>query len=82
MLDPGKHFQPILIFVGKARSIPLSRTREQCFTWEALALPATRLRRPAWDIHSKLLRTFVNYGRKIFFNTDTWANVLNLIFSS
>ncbi len=30
---PGKPFQPSLMFVGKARSLPKSRAPERCFTW-------------------------------------------------
>jgi hypothetical protein len=32
VLAPGKPFQPSLLFVGKARSLPLSGAPERCLT--------------------------------------------------
>ncbi len=33
MFDPGKPFQPSLMFVDEARSLPWSEPPERCFTW-------------------------------------------------
>ncbi len=33
MLIPGMIFQPILMFVDKAISLPQSRSPERCFIW-------------------------------------------------
>ncbi len=56
-----KPFQPSVMFVGKARSLPQSAslTRKH----------STRLERIAIDKHSSLLRKSVNYGRKKFYST-------------
>jgi hypothetical protein len=51
---PGKPFQPRLMFVGKVGAYPF----EAHF----------RLKRLARDKHCSLLRKFVNYGRKKFYN--------------
>ncbi len=65
----GKPFKPSLIFVGEARSLPLSGAPERYFTQVASGLSCkhqTRLERLAMDKHSSLLRKSVNYGRKSF----------------
>ncbi len=74
MLVPGKPFQPCLMCVGKAWSLPYSVAPEKClirvgtgFTPKTLDLAGQ-----ARDEHSSLLRTFVNYGRKKF---KTWDPV-------
>ncbi len=54
MFAPGKLFQPRLMFVGKARSLPLSGV----LGWKGLAR----------DKHSSLLRILLNYRRKKFSN--------------
>ncbi len=67
MFVPSKPFQPSLIFVGKAKSLPWSRAPTRCFNHvgSGLALKyQTKLERNSRDKHSRLLRTFVNYGRK------------------
>ncbi len=75
MFAPGKLFQPRLIFIGKAKRLLKSGAPERYFTWVGTSLTCkhlTRLERPARDIHSGLLRKFLNYGRKKFNNTDPW----------
>ncbi len=37
---PGKPFQPSLMFVGEARSLPENGAPERCFTQVGSALPA------------------------------------------
>jgi hypothetical protein len=61
----------LVLFVGKGRSLPYSGAPERffnrvgsCFTNRHY----TKLERLAMDKHSSLLRTFVNYGRKKFYN--------------
>ncbi len=53
MLSPGQPFQPSLLFVGKAVSLPLSGAPK-------------RLERLVKDKHSSLLQNFVNYEEKSF----------------
>ncbi len=73
--------KPFLMFVGKARSLPNSGSPERfsdrvgsCCTNR----PQARLERRATDKHSSLLRTFINYGRKKFYNIAPGANVIKL----
>ncbi len=64
------------MFVDKARSPPLSGAPEICFTWVGSCLTrkhCTMLERFARDIHFSLLRKFVNYDRKKFYNIDNWS---------
>ncbi len=64
MFVPGK---PSLMFVGKAKSLPLSGAPESCFGAVGSSLThkhTTRLERLARDKHSSLLQTLVIYGRK------------------
>ncbi len=56
---PGKPFQPCLMFVGEARSLPQSGSPETCF-------------QVIKDKHSCLLWKSVNYGRKNFNSTGHW----------
>jgi hypothetical protein len=78
---PGKPFQPGLIFVGKARSLPYIGASERlfnrigsCFTnkhW-------TRLERLNRSKYSSLLLKFVTYGRKKFYNIGPGSNVIKM----
>jgi hypothetical protein len=55
---PGKPFQPSLIFVVKARSLPKSGAPERQFTWVGSGLTRkhkTKLERLARDKHPSLL---------------------------
>jgi hypothetical protein len=59
------------MFVGKARSIPYNGAPERCFIWLSSSLAykqQTRLERLFTDKHASLLRKFVNYGQKKFYN--------------
>jgi hypothetical protein len=63
----GKPFQPNLLFVGMAKSLPLSGALERCFTWVGSFRThkhCTILERLARDEHSSLLQKLVTYGRK------------------
>ncbi len=63
--------QLILIFGGKARSLPQSGATESCFSCVCFSFThkrQTRLERAAKDKLSSLLRKFVNYRRKKFYN--------------
>jgi hypothetical protein len=64
MFAPGKPFQPSLLFVGKARILPLSGTTfvGSCLTCKHYTI----LERLARDEHSSLLQEFVNYNCKSF----------------
>ncbi len=71
MFVPNKPFQLIIMFVGKAGSLPLSGVGERCFTCKCCSFihkQLTRLERPSKDKHSSLLRIFINYKRKRFHN--------------
>jgi hypothetical protein len=64
-------FQPNLLFMGKARSLPLNGAPERGFTWVGSCLARKHksiIERLAKDKHSSLLRIFVTYGRKKFYN--------------
>ncbi len=62
----GRPFQPNIMFVGKARSLPLSGAPER---YSPAILANIRLDRIARNEYSSLLQTFVNYDRKKFYNT-------------
>jgi hypothetical protein len=64
----GKPFQPSLMFVGEARSLPYSGAPERCLTWEAPALPANiRLGgKGLLGTNTSLLQKSINYGDKSF----------------
>ena len=68
MFVPGKPFQPSLMFVVKARSLPLSGTPERHFTWlgSGLTHKQSRLEKLDREIHFSLLRKSVSYGQKSF----------------
>ncbi len=65
----GKRFQPSLMFVGKDMILLLSGATERYFTQKGYGL--TKFAR---DKHSSLLRKFVNYGRKTFYNIYPSSN--------
>jgi hypothetical protein len=68
---PGKTFQPSTLFVGKARSLPLSLAPERCFTCVGSRLTCKHyaiVESLARDKHASLLQKFVTYGRKILYN--------------
>ncbi len=71
---PWKAFSyPSLMFASKAKSLSLSGAPFRCFTWVGSGLICkhqTRLERLARDKRSNLLRKFVTYGRKKFYNID------------
>ncbi len=70
----GKPFQPSLMFVGEARSLPQGGAPERCFTRVRSGLTCkryTRLERQ--NKHPSLLRKSINYGRKKFYNTGPWC---------
>ncbi len=69
-------FQPSLMFVGEARGLPQSGTPERCFTLVGSGLTCkhqTRLERLSQNKHCSLLRKFVNYARKKFYNIGAWC---------
>ena len=70
---PGKQLQPSLMFVSKAKAYPSKTPFRFSLLGQASGLTHKRwpmLERPAMDKHSSLLRTFVIYGRKKFYNID------------
>jgi hypothetical protein len=71
MFVPGKPFHPSVMIVGEARGLPESGASARCFTEVGSGLTNnhyTRLERLVRDKHSSLLRKFVNYGQKKFYN--------------
>ncbi len=42
--------------------------------------PTARLERPARDKHSSILQTFINYGRKKFYNAGSGACTIKLFY--
>ncbi len=67
--------------VGEARSLPQSGATERWFTWVGSGLTCnhyTRMDRLARDKHSSLLRKFVNYGQKKFYNIGPWPQSLDI----
>jgi hypothetical protein len=70
------------MYLGKARSLPERGAFESCFTRKEY----TMLEMLARDKHSCLLRTFVNYGIKKFYNigprgqSHKTFKVINLLF--
>ncbi len=67
MFVPGKPFQPSLMFVGKARSLPKSDAFERCFTLVGSGLNRkhwTRVKRFVRDKRSSLLQK----GSNKFYN--------------
>ncbi len=60
----GKAFQPYLMFVGREGLL------ESCLTWASSGFTRKNytLERLAMEKHSILLRTFLNYGIKEFYN--------------
>jgi hypothetical protein len=68
LFAPSKPFQRSLMFVGKDRSLPYSRAPERFFNWEGSCFTSKHLAKACRDKHSCLLWTFVNNGRKKFYN--------------
>jgi hypothetical protein len=69
----GKPFQLSILFVGKARSLlPLTEAPQRCFTsWVGSCLTCkhnTILERLVREEYFSLLRKFVTYSRKTFYN--------------
>jgi hypothetical protein len=81
MFVPGKLFQPSLMFVGKTGAYP-SEAPFRCSTLGyapgLIHKLQTRLEKLARNKCSSLLRKFVNYGCKKFYNICSGANVINL----
>jgi hypothetical protein len=63
---PGKPFQASLIFVCYAKSLPDRGVNFRVGSWP-YPQDCTRLERLAFDNHSNLFQTFVNYRWKKFF---------------
>ncbi len=64
------------MFVGEARSLPLSGAPERWFTQVGSSLThkyQTRLERLNRDKHSSLLQKSVSYGQKKFYNIGPWS---------
>ncbi len=83
MFVPGKPFQPSLVFVGKARSLPKSGALERSFTRVGSGLThkiQDRLERLARDKHPSLLHQFVCYGRNKCYDTGPYSVRLLLVF--
>ncbi len=83
---PGRHFQPCLMFVSKARSLPYSGAPERFFTWVSSALTrkltldsAERLERVK---RYSLFQTFIKLNCKKFLILDPGVNLSKLISSS
>jgi hypothetical protein len=64
----GKYYQPTLRFVGKARSLPLNGAIQVLHLGRLQPYSRYKLERLAIGQHSNLLQTFVNYGRKKFYD--------------
>ncbi len=69
----GKHFQPSLMFVGKARSLPLSGARERCFT---------QVGQLALDKHSNLFTKIRNLRSKKFYDIRPRREKMAIRFNS
>jgi len=68
-------------FVCKAKSLPESGAPERCFTWTGSSLTRkhyTKLERIFRNKHSSLLRTFVIYEYKKFYNIE--PRTYNILF--
>ncbi len=77
MFAPGKSFQDSIVFAGKAGAYP-SEAPFKCSILEwapGLAhKQSTSMERLAKNKHSSLLRIFVNYGQKKFYNIGPGEN--------
>ncbi len=77
----AKLLQSSLIFVSKARSLPLCRAPERYLTQIGCGLTwkhYTRLEKFAEDKHSGLLQKFVKYDCKCFITMAPVADVIKL----
>jgi hypothetical protein len=70
---PGKHFQPGLMFVGKARAYLAGGTFQVLYLGR-LRSKSQRQERLARYKH-KLVLTFINYSFKKFYNIGPWLNI-------
>jgi hypothetical protein len=73
---PGKPFQPSQMFVSKARGLPYRGATEVCFTRVGFGLICKQYTFLEWLATHKdynLVQTFVNYGRKRFYNIGPWS---------
>ncbi len=70
MFVPGKSFKPSLMFVDKAGVYPSEATSR--IGTGLTHKHKTRMEKFARDEHSSLLRTFVNYRHKKFYNIGSW----------
>ncbi len=71
MLVPVWPYQPSLMFVSKARSLPSSGSLDRCLTWVGASLNCKRwtsIGRLARDKHYCFPRKFVDCGHKMFYN--------------
>jgi hypothetical protein len=74
-----KRFHPSLMFASKVKSFPKRGETESCSTWVGSRPYPQKLDlggKACQDKHSSLLRTFVNYGRKKFYNIGPETNVI------
>ncbi len=73
---PGNPFQSSLMFEGKAGAYP-NETPFRCstlgYTPGFIHKHQTRQEKIGKGKHSSLLRKFIHYGRKKFYNIDTWS---------
>jgi hypothetical protein len=80
MFVHGQPFQPSLLFVGKTRNLPYSGAPERFFN--RVGSFFTSIHQLGWkglpgNKHSSLLRQFINYGRKKFYNIDTMSYLID-----
>ncbi len=74
MFVSGKLFKPSLMVVGKARAYPRGQHLKRCSTWVGSNLTHkhyTKLEKLATNKYSSLLRRFINYSHKKFYNIET-----------
>ncbi len=71
------HFHPSLIFVGKARSLPLGWSLVWSSTQVGFGL-AHRVEVSVSDKHTSLLQYRTNYGRKKFKSAAPGSDYVNL----
>ncbi len=77
MYVPGKPFHLSIMFAGEAGAYPSGAYFSFSPLGKALGLACkhyTRMEKLHRDKNSCLLQTFLNYGRKNFYNTGPWSN--------
>ncbi len=75
MFIPGKSFNPLLMpgaYPRVEHLLDVHLRKHRLYS----QIHRTRLEKPARDKRSSLLRTFVNYARKKFYNIGPSANFL------